>query len=332
MNFNKTFIIAEIGNNHEGSYLNAKKMIILAKKAGVDAVKFQTFSAKDFINPSLKKSLKRLKKFQLSVKEFKNLKVITKKLKIKFLSTPLDIKSLKSISYFLDIIKIASSDNNFYHLIELAIKTKKKVIISLGLTNNSDLLILKKKIILILKKYKGNAGKISFLHCVTNYPVKDEYVNLNVIKNLKSILKPFRVGYSDHSLGNEACIAAVSLGASIIEKHFTLDKNFSNFRDHKLSADFKDMKNLVNSIRKVEKQLGDKEKKINKIEKVYLKILRRAAYAKEDIKKNSMILENQIAFQRPWHPNSSLEPKKLFGKITRKFIKKNGKIKLRDLK
>ena len=92
------------------------------------------------------------------------------------------------------------------------------------------------------------------------------------------------------------------------------------------------MKNLVNSIRKVEKQLGDKEKKINKIEKVYLKILRRAAYAKEDIKKNSMILENQIAFQRPWHPNSSLEPKKLFGKITRKFIKKNGKIKLRDLK
>lgn len=332
MKLNKTFIVAEIGNNHEGSYLNAKKMIILAKKAGVDAVKFQTFLVEDFINPTLKKSFNRLKKFQLSIKEFKNLKVIAKKLKIKFLSTPLDARSLKNISSSLDIIKIASSDNNFYHLIELAIKTKKEVIISLGLTNNKDLLILKKKIILILKKHQSNAGKISFLHCVTNYPVKDEDVNLNVIKNLKKILKPFRIGYSDHSLGNEACIIAVSLGASIIEKHFTLNKNFSNFRDHKLSADFIDMKNLVNSIRKIEKQLGVKEKKINKIEKGYLKILRRAAYAKEDIKKNSKILENQIVFQRPWHSNSSLDPKKIFGKITRKFIKKNGKIKLSDLK
>ena len=133
MKLNKTFIVAEIGNNHEGSYLNAKKMIILAKKAGVDAVKFQTFLVEDFINPTLKKSFNRLKKFQLSIKEFKNLKVIAKKLKIKFLSTPLDARSLKNISSSLDIIKIASSDNNFYHLIELAIKTKKEVIISLGL-------------------------------------------------------------------------------------------------------------------------------------------------------------------------------------------------------
>lgn len=329
---NSTLIISEIGNNHEGNYIKAKKMILLAKKAGVDAVKFQIYSVNDFINPSLKKNFKRLKKFQLSIKQFKNLKFFAKKLKIKFASTILDVKSFKSIYNYLDIIKIASSDNNFYYLIDQAIQTKKKVIISLGLTNDSDLAILKRKVLSIVKRHRASTEKISFLHCVTNYPVKDVDINLNVIQSLKSKFKPFKIGYSDHSIGNEACIAAVSLGATIIEKHFTHNKNFSNFIDHKISADFNDMKNLVSSIRKIEKQLGTKEKKINKIEKNYLRIIRRSAYAKKDIKKNSKIFENQIVFQRPWHHNSSLDPQKIIGKISKKLIKKNEPIKISDLR
>ncbi len=332
MRVKKTFIIAEIGNNHEGSFNNAKKMLKLAKKAGADAVKFQTYSTQEFINPSQKKSFHRLKKFQLSIKEFKKLQIIAKKIKIKFITTPLDINSLKKIQKYLNAIKIASSDNNFYYLIELAIKTKKEVIISLGLTNSKDVLILKRKIISLIKKYNFSYQKISFLHCVTNYPVQDEDVNLKVIESLKKILKPFKVGYSDHSIGNEACLAAVSLGASMIEKHFTINKKFSSFRDHKLSADYDDMKNLVISIRKIEKQLGVKEKKINKIEKSYLKILRRATYAKIDLKKNFKISENVISFQRPQNIYSSLDPKKILGKTLKKNVKKNNPIKIKDLK
>ena len=117
----------------------------------------------------------------------------------------------------------------------------------------------------------------------------------------------------------------------MIEKHFTINKKFSSFRDHKLSADYDDMKNLVISIRKIEKQLGVKEKKINKIEKSYLKILRRATYAKIDLKKNFKISENVISFQRPQNIYSSLDPKKFLEKLLKK-CQKNNPIKIKDLK
>ena len=332
MNTKKTFVIAEIGNNHEGNLALAKKMILLANKSGVDAVKFQTYNTNDFINPILKKNFKRLKKFELSINQFKILRNFAKKLKLKFITTPLDLNSLKKISNNLDIIKIASSDNNFFYLIEEALKTKKKIIISLGLTDNKLLKIIKKKILFFLNKYNISKKKVAFLHCVTSYPVEDAGVNLKAILFLKNFFKPFDVGYSDHSIGNEACVGAVSLGAKIIEKHFTFNKKFSSFRDHKLSADYHDMHALVKSIRKIEIQLGKKEKIINKTEKSFLKVLRRAAYAKRLIKKNKKLDKNDFLFQRPWAKNSTLNPKKLLGKKVIKNINKYKLIKLKDLK
>ena len=178
-----------------------------------------------------------------------------------------------------------------------------------------------------LRKLKN---KICLLHCVSDYPVDDKYANLNSIPFLKKNYK-LNIGYSDHTIGPEACIAAVSLGAKIIEKHFTLDKNFSNFRDHLLSADFVEMKYIVKSIRKIEKLLGKFEKKIQINEKKNIKLMRRSIYASKKIIKNQYIDINDLKFLRPQLNNSILNHKKIIGRKVRKTIDVNKIVKLKDL-
>ena len=273
-----TFIIAEIGNNHEGNFNVAKKLINLAARAGVDAVKFQTFKTENFVRKKDVKRYKQLKKYELSFEQFKILKNLAHKKKIKFISTPLDIESADFLVKSADLIKIASGDNNFFPLIDKVLKSKKPIIISTGMTNIFDI----KKIIDHINENIGEKmciKRVSFLHCVTSYPVENKYANLRSIGYLIENMKQ-TVGYSDHTIGNEACIAAVALGAQIIEKHFTLDKNFSKFRDHSLSADFVDLKNLVSSIRKIEQQLGKFNKEVQIPEKKLIKTIRRSGYAK----------------------------------------------------
>ena len=332
INFNsldKVFIIAEIGNNHEGSLSNAKKLITLAAKAGVDAVKFQTFIPEDFVHRYEEKKIKKLKKFQLSFRQFRILKKFAHKYKLKFISTPLDLESVKFVIKECDILKVASGDNNFFLMIEKLINSKKNIIISTGLTSKKDLdnliFFLKKKM-----KFRKLKNKICLLHCVSDYPVDDKYANLNSIPFLKKNYK-LNIGYSDHTIGPEACIAAVSLGAKIIEKHFTLDKNFSNFRDHLLSADFVEMKYIVKSIRKIEKLLGKFEKKIQINEKKNIKLMRRSIYASKKIIKNQYIEIGDLKFLRPQLNNSILNHKKIIGRKVRKTIEDNKIVKLKDL-
>ena len=178
-----------------------------------------------------------------------------------------------------DAIKIASGDNNFFPLIEKVLFSKKSLIISTGMTDIKNLKYLIKTIEKKIGKIRTK-NKVSLLHCVTSYPVEDDYANLKSISYLIDKFK-LNIGYSDHTIGNEACLASVALGAKIIEKHFTLDKNFSNFRDHALSADFSDLKNLVKSIRKIEKQLGKNNKKIAKPEKKIIRMTRRGLCKKK---------------------------------------------------
>ena len=222
MNLNKlkkTFIIAEIGNNHEGSFNVACKLIQEAKKTGVDAVKFQTFETKNYINQNDSKKFERLKKFELTKKEFYNLSLLAKNNNLKFISTPFDINSAIFLNKIVDCFKISSGDNNYYQLIEQVLKFKKNTIISTGLLNFKNTITLYK----FIKKLKLNNSKIAFLHCVSSYPVRDKEVNLLSIPFLKKKF-PFTIGYSDHALGINAAVAASVLGAKIIEKHFTLDK------------------------------------------------------------------------------------------------------------
>ena len=326
----KIFIVAEIGNNHEGNYKIAKKLIKLAAKAGVDAVKFQTFKVEEFINQKDQKRFKQIKKFQLNFNQFKNLRKLANEHKLRFISTPLDFQSSNFLLKNSDIIKIASSDNNFFPLIDNIVQFKKPTIISTGLLNLKQILHLKKRINKKIDKKTMNEN-ISFLHCVTNYPVNPRHANLNSIKFLINKLDQC-IGYSDHTIGKEACLVAASLGAKIIEKHFTLDKKYSDFRDHSISADYKELKEIVISIRKIEKLMGENNKEIQECEKPYLKIVRRMPYAKKDIKKNEIISFSNVSFLRSNKSKNFFDLENIIGKKTKKKIIKNQLVKLRNFK
>lgn len=327
-NLKKTFIIAEIGNNHEGNYQLAKKMIKLASKAGADAVKFQTYKTSFFINKNEKKRFKKLKKFELSYSQFKSLKKIANKFGLFFISTPFDLESANFLSKNSDIIKIASSDNNFFKLIEVVLKSKKPVILSTGLTNIDEI----KSIVLLAKKIlKSRFNKnFALLHCVSAYPVEPKYANLNSIKFLKEKFKCI-IGYSDHTIGNEASLVAISMGAKIIEKHFTIDKKYSSFRDHQLSADFIDLKNIVESSRKIELMMGKENKILQKNEFKNIKEFRRSIVSNKNLKKGEKLLEQDIKYLRPANGLAPNQVKKIINKVLKKDLKSDQVIKMSDI-
>jgi sialic acid synthase SpsE len=326
-NLKKTFIIAEIGNNHEGSFNVACKLIKEAKKAGVDAVKFQTFETKNYVNQNDVKRFKRLKNFELTKEEFYKLSLVAKNNNLKFISTPFDINSAIFLNKIVDYFKISSGDNNYYQLIERVLKFNKNTIISTGLLNFKETINLYK----FIKKLKFNNSKIAFLYCVSSYPAEDKEANLLSISFLKKKF-PLTIGYSDHTLGIHAAIVASVLGAKIIEKHFTLDNHYSKFRDHQLSLNPVDMKHLVESIRSVENMMGKEQKIIQPSEKKNLSSMRRSLYLSKDINKNSIIKVKDVSIVRPFVSLEPFDLTKVVGKIAKVDLDINMPFFLRNLK
>ena len=323
---NKVLIIAEIGNNHEGSFSLAKKLIEKAAKAGVDAVKFQTFETEEFVNDLDQLKYKRYKKFELSKEEFYKLSKFARSKKLIFISTPLDIESAIYLNKCVDYFKISSGDNNYFQLIEKVLSFKKPVIISSGLIDHSKI----KNLLKFIKKRKFPMKKVFLLHCVSDYPVIDKEANLLSIKFLKDTFK-INIGYSDHTLGTEASVIASAYGAKIIEKHFTIDKNYSNFRDHKLSADPKEMVELVKSVRRSSVMVGAYAKKISKNEKKNFKSMRRSLYAKVQINKGEKITIDKIKLVRPYNSLSSNKINDVLNKKAKTLIKKSHPIYLKSI-
>ena len=323
----KTFIVAEIGNNHEGNYHVAKKLIKSAKECGADAVKFQTFIPELYIDTNNTKRFQQLQKFQLSFDQFKLLSKYSKKIGIIFLSTPFDIKSAKFLNSIQKLYKISSSDSNFIPLIETIAKFNKTIMLSTGLSDIQTITKSKNKIFKIwnLKKNKKKSKNVHLviMHCVTSYPVLEEEANLLAIKTLKSKFKDCIIGYSDHTVGIYAALAAVTLGAKVIEKHFTLSKSYSNFRDHKISSDPKEMKCLINNIRNLEKAFGNGKKEIQNSERKYINTLRRRAIACRDIKKNDRLFNSDIKWVRADSGYKIEHAKKILGKKLKLNIRKN---------
>ena len=236
----KTFIIAEIGNNHEGNFQLAKKMILEAWKCGVSAVKLQYIEPKFFFGDE--KQIKKYKKFQFSEKQINQLIKFSIKKKILLFWTFFDFKNFDKFKSRMIAFKISSTDNNFSYFIQKVIKERKQTFISLGLYNNKQIDNLVKFLIkLDVKCYEY----VSLLHCSSSYPLKNSEANLSQIIYLKKKYPKFKIGYSDHTVGTVASTTAISLGAEIIEKHFTINKKQSKFRDHSLSADITDMKEIV---------------------------------------------------------------------------------------
>lgn len=294
----KIFIIAEIGNNHEGSIDVAHRMVEEVAKIGADAVKFQTFQTQHYIRNSNKERFERLKSFELSYGQFKELSNHAKDLGLLFISTPFDLESVEHLEPLVSAFKIASGDSTFYPLINKVAATGKPIILSSGATTLEELKRAEETVETRWNELKRSAS-LALLHCVSAYPVDDASANLKAIKTLQSHFPAKTIGYSDHTLGSTAPIMAASLGARIIEKHFTLDKNYSDFRDHQLSANPDEFKKLVNEVRRVESLLGDGEKRVMDCEAEMRIVARRSIVAHHDLAAGHTLTRQDFSWTRP---------------------------------
>ena len=301
------FIIAEAGVNHNGSIDLAKKLIDVASAAGADAVKFQTFKAKNLATKSSEKAnyqknttdqketqFNMLKKLELSKEMHLELINYSKNKDIKFLSSPFDHDSIELLKDLgLEIFKIPSGEiTNLPYLRHIG-KLNKKIILSTGMSNIDEV----KNALDILVSSGTKKNNITVLHANTEYPTQMEDVNLKAMVIMGKELN-VNFGYSDHTLGIEVDIAAVALGASIIEKHFTLNCNMEG-PDHKASLEPDQLNKMVISIRNIEKALGNGIKKPSKSELPNIQIVRKSIITKTKIKKGEILNENNLAVKRP---------------------------------
>ena len=337
MNSNpKTFIIAEAGINHNGNLKLAKKLIDLSKKAGANAVKFQTFKSEDVIskfanklkyqkknNKDSESQQKLLKKFELPYSNFKILKNYCEKKKILFMSTPKNIDAaiyLKKLK--MKIFKIGSGEAINYPLIEKICSFNKKTIISTGMCTLDEV----KNIVDIFSKRRKN---LSLLHCTSLYPCPDEECNLLSIIKLKKKYKDLEIGFSDHTIGTNAAPAAVALGAKIIEKHITINNSMIG-PDHKSSLNYSNFSLMVKKIRQIEILLGKEIKRPSKNEKKNIKKIRRGLVYKRDLNRNYYIKKNDFAIKRPLIGLEPKEEKSVLGKKLKKNVVQDQPIKLTD--
>lgn len=327
-----TYVIAEIGINFDGKFERAKKLIRLAKLCGVDAVKFQIFKARTLAREDTKKTSdqkknlkkkdnlsKMWKKMELTEKQISLLSLIAKKNNLDFLCSVFDLESLKKTKKYIDAIKVASSDITDIELIKEIAKTKKKIILSTGMANYKEI----KNIFKYLKK-----NKVVLLHCVSLYPCPENLINLKRMTILKKKFNT-QVGYSDHSIGNYASYAAISMGATVLEKHFT-DNKMIKGADHLLSADQSDMTKIVNFSKMINKIKGDGLIRPSVKERNMKKFFRKSIYYNSDIKKGSVILKKNIFAARPFKFICSSKMKSLFGKKVKKNLKANMPVKYSD--
>lgn len=314
----QTLVVAEIGNNHEGDFDVAKQLVASAADCGVNAVKFQTFKSEFYVGKADVARFDRLKSFELTFSEFEELSNLAHFYGLLFLSTPFDLVSAVFLSDIVDAYKIASGDNTFYPLIDQVARTGKPIIVSMGISSTKQV---QKTIEFVNQVWTNNnvVGQLALLHCVSSYPVPNDQANLRSIQFLSENFEN-PIGYSDHTLGIEASILAVSLGAQIIEKHFTLDKNFSDFRDHQLSANPSEMKNLVKQIQLTSSMLGKKEKKVEKCEEDIVDAIRRSTVAGCDMVSGHRIEMSDLTWLRPAGGIPPGEEEILIGKTLKREV------------
>jgi len=294
-----TFIIAEIGINHNGDISLAKEMISAAWESGADAVKIQTFITREFLHES-HPSFKYDADAEISHEDEEEIWKYARERKIRLFSTPEDLKSLAFIQKQKpSLVKIAAMDFNFSILIKKAAEMEVPIILSSGMSNQEEVLRAVRWV-----KEVGNQD-CAVLHCVSCYPTPYGECNLNAIRTLKNIFDG-PVGFSDHTIGIHIALAAVTMGANIIEKHFAMDKKLPG-PDQKCSIEPKELASLIEQIRNIEQSLGDGIKKPSKLESEPRQFKRRGIYAATDLKSGKVLLEPDVMFLAPSTENSSVE-------------------------
>ena len=304
----RTLIIAEAGVNHNGSIELAKKLIDAASNAGVDYVKFQTFNSKKLVSKNAKKAsyqinntkiksesqLEMLERLELSKDDHLELIKYCDLKKIKFLSTAFDLESIDFLNNLnIDLFKIPSGEiTNLPYLRKIG-SLNKPIIISTGMADIQEI----QDALNIILNSGAKINDITILHCNTEYPTPMRDVNLNAMNTIRDIFN-VSVGYSDHTLGIEIPIAAVSLGASVIEKHFTLDKSMEG-PDHKASLEPDELKEMVKAIRNIEKAMGHGRKEPSNSEIKNKEIARKSIVAKRKIFIGDLLTDENITIKRP---------------------------------
>lgn len=333
----KTVIIAEAGVNHNGKISLAKKMIENASKAGADYIKFQLFKAENlatknsikanYVKKNFNKNMSNyemLKNLEFSLEEFLVLKRICKLNKIKFLLSPFSIDDVYKIEKIgLNTIKIPSGEINNLPYLRYIGRLKKKVILSTGMSNMKDI----SNALKILTNSGTPKKNITILHCNTEYPTPYIDVNLLAMNTIKEFFD-INVGYSDHTLGIEVPIAAVALGAKVIEKHFTLNKKLIG-PDHKASLSVSELTSMISSIRIIEKAIGNKKKIITTSEKKNIIAARKSIVANKNIEKGEIFSIKNLTTKRPATGFSPMYWDKIVGKKSKKKYKKDELIKIK---
>ncbi len=322
----KVFIIAEAGVNHNGSVVLAKKLIDVAAEAGVDAVKFQTFKTENLVSKNAQKAdyqkettdteesqFDMIKKLELDIDTHHELIGYCRTKNIMFLSTPFDHGSIDMLDELgLEIFKIPSGEiTNLPYLRHIG-SLNKKVILSTGMADIGEI----EDALDVLTEAGTQKRNITVLHANTMYPTPMEDVNLKAMVTIGNTFD-IQSGYSDHTLGIEVDIAAVAMGATVIEKHFTLDKNMEG-PDHKASLEPDELKAMVEAIRNIEKALGNSIKKPSSSEKPNMAIARKSIVASRSIKKGEILNEDNLAVKRPGNGISPMRWDEIVGSIAQK--------------
>lgn len=320
---NHTLIIAEAGVNHNGSIELAKRLVDKAVEAGVDYIKFQTFKATHLVtrnacqaeyqkkntNGNGDNQYQMLKQLELGPKEHETLMDYCQQHGIKFFSTAFDFDSIEYLhSLHLGLWKIPSGEVTNYPFLKRIAAYNQKTILSTGMCDMADVRSA------VNALYQNGLAKenLTLLHCNTEYPTPFEDVNLKAMETLRHEFG-VDVGYSDHTLGIEVPIAAVALGATVIEKHFTLDRNMEG-PDHKASLEPNELKAMVSAIRNIEKALGSLEKKVSDSERKNIAIARKSIVAAKNIKKGEILTETNITVKRPGTGISPMRWEEVLGK------------------
>ena len=332
----KVIIIAEACQNHNGQLNMAYKLVDVAKKCGADFVKFQTSIPELHISKFAKKAnyqiknwkkkgsqLQMIQKLSLTYNDFKKIKKYCKKKKIEFLSTPFDLKSIDFLKNLnMKYFKIPSGEiTNLPYLIKVA-KLKKKVILSTGMANLTEI----REALKILTSHGTKKKNITVLQCNTEYPTPLRDANIRAMLTIKKKFK-VNVGYSDHTEGIESSLAAAALGARVLEKHITLNKNLPG-PDHRASINPKELKKMIEGIRKITVALGNGIKKISSSERKNIKIARTSIVASKEIKKGEKFTSKNLTIKRPGNGISPMKLFKVIGKIAKKSFSEDELIKL----
>ena len=335
----RTLIIAEAGVNHNGSIEIAKQLVDAAAEAGADIVKFQTFKAENLVSKDAKKAtyqvantksddsqFSMLKKLELSYNDHIELIAYCKEKKIRFLSTAFDMESLDMLTGFgIDIYKIPSGEITNYPYLKKIASYNKQVILSTGMCLMHEI----KDAYDVLIKYGTEDNNITILHCNTEYPTPMKDVNLRAMHSIAKLLN-VKVGYSDHTLGIEVPVAAVALGAVVIEKHFTLDKTMPG-PDHIASLDPMELRDMVTAIRHIEEALGSDLKQPSESEMKNKHVARKSIHLLKELKQGHILTEKDLIMKRPGDGISPMQLENVLGRILLIDLSADSKLKMEDL-